>query len=198
MVCELVGECVHGVEGVGVGGVVLLELVGFAAEGLHNAAGVVSAAHGHAAGAADLKNLVGGFAEDLDEAFDLAGAAGHLEHDGLGCEVDDASAEDLRELEDLRARVSTMGGLRADGDLDEAELADDGLGAVDLIDLAGDFELIERGADAVRGVFRRVADDGHAGHVLALGFANGEGGDVEVKPAEERGDAGEDAGFVVD
>ena len=86
----------------------------------------------------------------------------------------------------------------AGGDLDEAELADDGFGAVDLVDVDGDFELVERGADAVRGVLGRLADDGHARDVGALGFADRERDDVDVETAEERGDAGEDAGFVLD
>ena len=41
------------------------------------------------------------------------------------------------------------------------------------------------------------ADDGHAGDVGALGLADGERDDVDVEAAEERGDAGEDAGFVL-
>ena len=57
----------------------------------------------------------------------LLGAAGHLEHDGLGGEVDDAGAEDVGELEDLGAGVEAVGLVGAGGDLDEAELADDGL-----------------------------------------------------------------------
>ena len=44
----------------------------------------------------------------------------------------------------------------------------------------------------------RLADDGHARGVGALGLADGEGDDVDVEAAEERGDAGEDAGFVLD
>jgi len=71
------------------------------AEGLEDAAGVVAAAHGHATGAGDLDDGVAGLAQDLDEALDLAGGAGHLQHDGLGCEIDDAGAEDVGQLEDL-------------------------------------------------------------------------------------------------
>ena len=95
----------------------------------------------------------------------MEAAAGHLEHDGLGGEVDDAGAEDVGELEDLRARVLAVRGVGAGGDLDEAELADDGIGAADLVDVDGDLELVERGADAVGGVVGRLADDGHAGDV---------------------------------
>ena len=52
--------------------------------------------------------------------------------------------------------------------LDEAELADDGFGAVDFVDVDGGFELLERGADAVRGVLVRIGDDGHARGVGAF------------------------------
>ena len=86
----------------------------------------------------------------------------------------------------------------AGGDLDEAELADDGIGAADLVDVDGDLEFVERGADAVGGVVGRLADDGHAGDVGALGLADGERDDVDVETAEERGDSREDAGFVLD
>ena len=157
----------------------------FGAEGFEDSGGVVAAAHGHAAGAGDFEDVVAGLAEDLDEAFDFGGGAGHFEHDGFGGEVDDAGAEDLGELEDLGARVEAVGRVGAGGDLDEAELADDGLGAVDLVDVDGGFELIEGGADAVRGVLGGFADDGHAGGVGAFGFAYGEGDDVDVETAEE-------------
>jgi len=172
------------------------------AEGFEDTAGVVASAHGHAAGAGDLKNVEAGLTEDLEEAFDFAGGAGHLEHDGLGGEVDDAGAEDVGELEDLGSGVLGLGvlgrGFGAGGDLDEAELADDGFGAADLVDVLGDFEFVERGSDAVGGMLGGLADDGHAGGVGAFGFADGEGDDVDVEAAEEGGDAGEDAGLVLD
>ena len=132
----------------------------------------MAAAHGHTAGAGDFEDGVAGLGDDLDEAFDLGGAAGHLEHDGLGGEVDDAGAEDVGELEDLRAGVLAEGVRGAGGDLDEAELADDGFAAAYFVDLDGDLELVERGADAVGGVLGSFADDGHAGDVGALGFAD--------------------------
>ena len=45
---------------------------------------------------------------------------------------------------------------------------------------------------------RGVGDDGHARDAGLLGVADGERDDVDVQPAEERGDAREDAGFVFD
>ena len=93
--------------------------------------------------------------------------------------------------------MEAVGLVGAGGDLDEAELADDGLGAADLVDVDGDFELVERGADAVGGMLVRLADDGHARGVGALRLADRERDDVDVETAEERGDAGEHAGFVL-
>src|SRR5216683_211524 len=195
-VCELVGDDLFGLE---LGEVVAC---GFdwtvGAEGFEDAAGVVASAHGHAAGAGDLEDGVVALAEDLDEAFDLAGAAGHLEHDGLGGEIDDAGAEDVAKLEDLGAGGEAVGFVGAGGDLDEAELADDGFAAADLVYVYGDLQFVEARADTVGGVLGRLADDGHAGGVGALGLAYGQRDDVDVEAAKERGDPGEDAGFVLD
>jgi hypothetical protein len=177
-----------------------LGLVGDAvglAKGLEDAAGVQASAHGHAACAGDLEDGVAGLAQDLDEALDLAGAAGHFEHDGLGGEIDDAGAEDVGQLEDLGAGLQAAGRGGAGGDLDEAELADDGFAAADLVDIVGDFELVEAGADAVRGGLGRLADDGHARGVWLLALADRERDDVDAETAKERGDTGEDAGLVL-
>ena len=43
-----------------------------------------------------------------------------------------------------------------------------------------------------------VDDDRHPGDVGVLGLAHGEGVDVEAPTGEQRGDAGEDAGLVLD
>src|SRR5271170_2290408 len=131
----------------------------------------MAAAHGHTAGARDLEDGVATLGDDLDEAFDFGGAAGEFEHDGLGREVDDAGFENGGELEDLRARVLAKGVRRAGCNLDEAELADDGIGAADLVYFDGDLEFVERGADAVRRMIGRLADDSHAGDVGAFRFA---------------------------
>ena len=72
------------------------------AHGPQYAAGVVAAAHGHFAAAADFENAAFVFAQHLDQAFDLAFDAGHLDHQRLRGEIDDAGAEDLDQIEDLR------------------------------------------------------------------------------------------------
>src|SRR5260370_781732 len=177
-VCELVGDDLFGLELGEVGA------CGFdwavCAEGFEDAAGVVAAPHGHAAGAGDLEDGVVALAEDLDEAFDLAGAAGHLEHDGLGGEVDDAGAEDVAKLEDLGAGGEAVGLVGAGGDLDEAELADDGFATAYLVYIYGDLEVVQARANAVRGVLGRLADDGHARGVGAFGRAHGERAEFDV------------------
>ena len=97
----------------------------------------------------------------------------------------------------MGAGVEAVGFVGPGGDLDEAELADNRLSTRDLGDVDSDFQFVQAGADAVRGGFRRLADDGHARGVGAFGFADGERDDVDVEAAEERGDAGEDAGLVL-
>ncbi len=47
------------------------------------------------------------------------------------------------ELEDLRTRVLAERVRRACAHLEEAEFADDGIGAADLVDVDGDFEFVE-------------------------------------------------------
>ncbi len=79
----------------------------------------------------------------------------------------------------------TVGRVRTGGYLDEAEFANDSLTAAQLVDIAGDLELIERGANTVSGVFWRLANDGHAGDALAFALANRERDDVDVETTEQ-------------
>ncbi len=87
--------------------------------GIEHAAGVLTAAHDHAAGAGDFEDAVFAFDEDLNQALDLAFDAGDLDHQRLGREIDDARTEDFDELEDVRT------GLRRCSDLDQREFAAD-------------------------------------------------------------------------
>src|SRR5882762_4733594 len=73
---ELGGQDFAGVGVFGEGGLVGVGRVG-GAESFEDAAGVVAAAHGHAAGAGDLEDGVAALGDDLDAALDLGGAAGH-------------------------------------------------------------------------------------------------------------------------
>src|ERR1700721_513296 len=108
------------------------------AEGFEDAAGVVAAAHGHAACTGDFEDGVAALGDDLDKAFDIGGAAGHLEHDGFGRKVDDASAEGGGKLEELRPRVLAKRVRGTSSNLDEAEPANDGLAAANLVAVARD------------------------------------------------------------
>ena len=97
----------------------------------------------------------------------------------------------------LRVAFHSLNAIRASSGPPGVTVPDDGFGAVDLVDFDGGLELVERGADAVRGVLMGLADDGHARGLWALGFADGQRDDVDVQPAEERGDARERAGLVL-
>ena len=105
----------------------------------------MAAAHGHFAAAADLEDSAFVFAEHFDQAFDLAFDAGHFDHQRLGSEIDDAGAEDLNEVEDLRAIA------RRGGHLDEREFAGDVGRLGDVVDVDDVFELEEAGANAMAG-----------------------------------------------
>ena len=157
------------------------------AHGFQDAAGVVAAAHGHFAAAADFQDAAFVFAEHLDEAFDLAFDAGHLDHQRLRSEVDDAGAKDLDQVEDLRAVA------RRGGHLDERQLARDGgrLGNVVHIDYI--FKLEQAGADAMAGLGGGLADQRETREAGPLAAADGERVDVDVQAAEERRHAREHA-----
>ncbi len=150
----------------------------------------MAAAHGHFAAAADFEDAALVFAEHLDEAFDLAFDAGHLDHQRLGGEVDDAGAEDFDQVEDLRAVV------RRGGDFDQRQLARDGGVLGDVVDIDDVFKFEEAGADAVAGFGGGLADQRQPREAGTLAAADGERVDVDVQAAEERCDAREHAGQV--
>ncbi len=80
----------------------------------------------------------------------------------FGSEIDDAGAEDLDQLEDLRAV------LRGGGYFDERELAGDGGGLRNVVDVDDILKLEETGANAVAGLGRCFADQGEAREAGAL------------------------------
>ena len=153
-------------------------------------AGVMAAAHGHFAAAADFENAAFVFAEHLDEAFDLAFDAGHFDHQRLRSEVDDAGAKDFDQIEDLRAVA------RRGGHFDERQFAGDGRRLGDVVDVDDIFQLEQAGADAVAGLGGGLADQREAREAGSLAAAHGERVDVDVEAAEERGHAREHAGQI--
>ena len=116
----------------------------------------MAAPHGHFAAAADFEDAAFVFAQHFDQSFDLAFDAGHLDHQRLGGEVDDAGAEDLNQVEDLRAIA------RRGGDLDERQFARDVWRLGDVVDVDDVFELEEAGADAMAGFCGCLANERQA------------------------------------
>src|SRR5277367_4088078 len=125
------------------------------AHSVEDAAGVLAAAHDHASGAGDLEDAVFALVEHLNQPLDLAGDAGDLDHQRLGREIDNAGAKDFSKLEDVGTR---LGG---SSDLDQRQFADDARELADVVDLEYVVELVEAGADAMRGTGRRFGDDSH-------------------------------------
>ena len=108
----------------------------------------MAAAHGHLAAPADFEDAAFIFAKHLDESFDLAFDPGHLDHQRLGGEVNDAGAEDFNQVEDLRT-VAQRG-----GNLDERKFAGNVWGLRDVVDVDDVFKLVQAGADAMTGLGR--------------------------------------------
>src|ERR1039457_3150676 len=116
----------------------------FGFEGVHgpeHAAGVLAAAHGHFAAAADFENATFVFAENFDKAFDLAFDAGHLDHERLRGEVDDAGAKDFDQIE--YSRTTTGRGRH----LDERKFACDRRRLGDVVHVDNIFKFKQAGAD---------------------------------------------------
>ncbi len=154
------------------------------------AARAFAARHGERARARHLQHPVG--LEHFEQAIELGGAAGELEHQRIGGDVDDAGAEDVGELEDLRPR----GGGR--GHLDERQLADHVGPLGDVVDTQHVDQLVEVRLDVVRPFIVGIDDDRHARDPRCLGAADRERFDVVGAAAEERGHAREHARLVLD
>src|SRR5690606_16982092 len=93
------------------------------------------AAHREVAGAAELDDAVG--LDELEERLDLALVARQLDHEVLVADVDDLRAEQLADLDDVRAV------LRRGLELGQDELAGDGLAGLEVVDLDDVDELVE-------------------------------------------------------
>jgi hypothetical protein len=73
-----------------------LSLIRPGAHGLQDARGVMAAAHGHLAAAADFQNFLAPSFKNLDEPFDLAFHAGQLNHQRLRVPHPQCPREKLR------------------------------------------------------------------------------------------------------
>src|SRR3954453_1530279 len=130
--------------------------------------------------------------QDGEQRLQLVRGAGGLEGHRVGVDVDDARAEQLGGLQHLRA----LGQRRAD--LHEQQLALDGGALLQLDDLDHLDQLVQLLGDLLERRGLGVGDDRHAGEVGVLGRADGERLDVEAAAAEQRRDAGQDTGLVLD
>jgi len=102
----------------------------------------------------------------------------------------------------LARNLHHLGHLAAGGGvgthLDEHDLALDGRRRLELDDLEHLDELVELLGHLLEREVLDVDDDGHPRDVGVLGLTDGEGVDVEAPTGEQRGDAGEHAGLVLD
>src|SRR3954451_21889843 len=130
--------------------------------------------------------------QDGEQRLQLVRGAGGLEGHRVGVDVDDARAEQLGGLQHLRA----LGQRRAD--LHEQQFALDGGALLQLDDLDHLDQLVQLLGDLLERRGLGVGDDRHAGQVGVLGGPDGEGLDVEPAAAEQRRDAGQDTGLVLD
>ena len=149
-----------------------------------------AAADGDHAGLHELADAEG--LHDLEEVGELVGVAGDLDGHRVGRDVDDAGLEQLDDVEHLAA------GVDVGPHLDQQQLAVDRGGAVELDDLDHLDQLVQLLGDLLE---RRVLDvdhDRHPGDLGVLGRADRQGVDVEAAAAEQAGDAGQDAGLVLD
>src|SRR5215211_4801879 len=151
---------------------------------------LAAAGQGDPPGAGELADAVG--VEQLKHGLDLGGAAGGLDGEGVGADVDDLGPEHLGQLDDLVADG------RVGLDLDQDQLALHRLVVLQLNDLEHVDQLVELLGDLLQGPLGAVDHDGHAAAARVLGGADGQAVDVEAAPAEQPRDAGQDPGLVLD
>lgn len=124
-------------------------------------------------------------------ASSLLGDAGGLDGERVLAHVDHLGAEDVGDLYDLVAALG--GGL----DLEEHQLALDGVLVGEVGDLVDADQLVELLGDLLEAHLVGLHDDGHAREALVLGGGHREGLDVEAAARDHAGHAGEHAGFVL-
>ncbi len=145
---------------------------------------MVPAAHHHAPGAGNFKHPVFILVQHLEQALDLALAAGDFDHQRSGREIDYARAEYVDQFKDVRPRLGRG------RHLDQCQFAAHRGEAAHVIHLDHVLQLVERRHDAVAGSRRSIRDQGHARDVRTLRTTHGDRGDIDVQPAEQRRYAG--------
>src|ERR1700722_2218202 len=166
-------------------------------ERLQHATGVVATPHRHPPRTRDLENRIARLRDDLNKPFNLRRATGHLEHDGLGSEVDNAGAKNSSQLKDLRPGVLPKRMGWPGRDLDQTKLANNSLAATHLIDIDSNLQLIKRSANAMRRMVRRLANNRHTRDLSPLGLPYSERNNVDVEPPKKRRNPRKNAGLIL-
>ena len=150
----------------------------------------MAAPHGHLPTTANFENRTVALAQHFDQALDLAFDAGHLHHQRLRSEIDNAGAKDLGEFEDLRA-VFLRGRY-----LNKSKLARDCWRLGNVVDINDILQLEQAGANAVACFCRSFTDQRETRKSRPLAAADGQRMDVDVQAAKQRSHARQHAGQV--
>src|SRR5262245_61343238 len=129
---------------------------------------------------------------ELVERVDLLGRARQLEHDGVGADVEQPSAERLRGRDELGAALGRH------LDADDEQLALDRLAGDELRHPQHVDELVDLLLDLLERVLGAVDAEGDAGDARTLCRPDRERLDVEAASREHRRDARERPGAVLD
>ena len=151
---------------------------------------VLAAAHRHHAGADHLDDPER--PQQVGEVLDLLLFAGDLDDHRLLRDVDDARAEDVRQLVHLAAVLAR------DRHLDQRQVAVERRLLRHVLDLDHVDQLVEVLLQALDLFLRCRRDQRHARQVVVVGAPDGQAVDVEVAAPEQVGHPRQDAGPVLD
>ena len=129
--------------------------------------------------------------EEVEEGVDFVAAAGYFDDHRHCAHIHDFAAEGVNHLEDFAA------GFRGDFDFDEGQFPGDHFLAGDVGDFHHLDEFVQLLGALVDVVLVALDIEGHPGQALLLAVADSQAGNVEAAAAEQGGDAGQDAGFVL-
>ena len=117
---------------------------------------VTAASHGDAAGAGHFEDAVG--AEDFKQAVDFVRRTRDFDNQGFGSDVDNATAENLDEFHQVRARFLVR------RDFDQGEVTFEDRAFRNVFGEKDVHEFFEAGFESMRTAFVGVRDDRHSRH----------------------------------
>src|SRR5260221_6443940 len=129
---------------------------------------------------------------EAEEALDFLGWAGHFDDHAAAGDVNQFPFVGLAEQQYFSADRA------GSGDLNQRQIAQDGLADGDIIDPQHVDQLVEVGFHSGDADFISIDHDGHTGNAFGLGTAYGEGIDVEGTPAKERYHPVQHTGLIFD